>query len=312
MSLTGDLLPYLVSFFAILFGAGLIVKSVDKFANKLRLSSFSVSFFVLGLLTSIPEFAVGLTAVNEGTPEIFVGNLIGGVAVLFFLVIPFLSIFGNGVRLNHQMGQGRLTFAFAVMILPLISVLDGRITNIEGIALIAAYLILFFVIERDKGVFDDGNKKVLNVHSYSFVDIMKILFGVFLVFVSSHVIVEKTILFAAQFNISTFYISLLMLAIGTNLPEISLAVKSVAFRKKDIAFGDYIGSAATNTLLFGVFTMLSKGDVLTSTHFTRTFILIVAGLALFYYFTRSKKDISRREGFILAAYYVFFIVMEGI
>jgi cation:H+ antiporter len=115
---------------------------------------------------------------------------------------------------------------------------------------------------------------------------------------------------ANQMNISTYYISLIMLAIGTNLPEISLAVKSVVLRKKDIAFGDYIGSAATNTLLFGIFTLISGGEVLASTNFIETFVIMVFGLGLFYFFTRSKKDISRKEGFILAGYYLIFIILE--
>ncbi len=307
-----EFVKFLLSFFAILVGANLIVKSIDRFSHKLKLSSFAVSFFLLGILTSIPEFAVGLTAVSEGKPEIFAGNLIGGVAVIFFFIIPILAIFGNGIRLNTQLNNKNLIFSFLAMMAPLFVIYDMRITNVEGILLIFAYLFLFYLIEKDKGVFDGKNTQILNTHSYSFTDILKILLGVGLVFVSSNIIVQETIVFAQKLNVSTFYISLIALSIGTNLPEISLAVRSIISRKKDIAFGDYIGSAAANTFLFGLFTLITKGEVVTSTNFIKTFLLIGFGLLMFYYFTRSKRDISRKEGMMLLAFYAVFIIVEGL
>lgn len=299
-----------VSFGSLLFGANLIVKSVDRFSHKLGISSFAISFFILGLLTSIPELAVGLTAVAKGTPEVFVGNLIGGVAIIFFLVIPFLAIFGNGVHIHGQLTDGNLRYSLFAILAPSFILLDKKITNIEGVAMIVIYSILFFVIERKKGVFDESNTKILNVKSYSYYDIARILIGVLLVFVSSNIIVRNILLLANTLHVSSFFVSLLVVSIGTNLPEISLAVRSVVLRKKDIAFGDYIGSAAANTLLFGVFTLLNSGHVLTESAFLKTFIFLAAGLLLFYFFTRSKKTISKKEGFILIAYYFLFMFIE--
>ena len=46
-------------------GAGLIVSSTEKLSHRLKLSSFLVSFFLLGFATSVPEIAVGITAVIQ-------------------------------------------------------------------------------------------------------------------------------------------------------------------------------------------------------------------------------------------------------
>ena len=64
-----SLIAYILSFFIIWLGAGLIIKSVDKIAEKLKLSAFAVSFFVLGILTSIPEMAISITAVIDKKPD---------------------------------------------------------------------------------------------------------------------------------------------------------------------------------------------------------------------------------------------------
>src|SRR3989338_7653254 len=89
-------------------GSGLIVYSLDNIARRLEISAFAVSFFVLGFLTSLPEIAVGINAILDKTPEIFVGNLLGGQIIIFLLIIPMLAILGNGVILSHQLTASKL------------------------------------------------------------------------------------------------------------------------------------------------------------------------------------------------------------
>ena len=131
-----NLATYIVSFVFIWIGAGLIVSSTSKFSKRLKLSSFAFSFVVLGLLTSTPEFSVGLQAVADRDAQIFVGNLLGGIIVLFLVVIPLLAIFGNGIRLKHQLDRNTLLLTLGVILAPSALVLDKRVTNLEGILMI--------------------------------------------------------------------------------------------------------------------------------------------------------------------------------
>ncbi len=308
--LAQDAVIYIGSFFAIWIGAGLIVNAVDDFARRLKLSAFAISFFILGILTSIPELAVGLTSISEGLPEIFIGNLIGGKIVLFFLVIPILAILGGGIKIGQDLKGHQLILALVVATAPLFFVLDRKVTNTEGIICIVLYLILFVVIQLDKGIFDNSNHKLLQIRSYSLWDIFKTMAGVAIVFVSGHIIVDKTIEFSIVLGISPFLISLLFLSVGTNLPELSLAIRSIYLRKKDIAFGDYIGAASSTTFLFGVLTLINNGDVKAENGFLFTIILAIVGLTIFYRFSRSHRDISRKEGLILMAVYLVFLTTQ--
>ena len=131
---------------------------------------------------------------------------------------------------------------------------------------------------------------------YSFFDLLKVILGITLVYVSSQYIVNQTLVYAQELHFEVFYLSLLVLSIGTNLPELSLAVRAIISGKKDIAFGDYLGSASANTLLFGIFTLINDGEVLTSNSFLFTFGTIVVGLSCFYYFAQTKRKISVKEG----------------
>jgi cation:H+ antiporter len=116
--------------------------------------------------------------------------------------------------------------------------------------------------------------------------------------------------FADTFHISAFYISLIVVALGTDLPELSLAVRSTLSGKKDIAMGDYIGAAAASTLFFGIFTLLHNGEVLTVRNFNLTFMFIALALSVFYILSLFKQHLSRKNAFILIGLYVVFLFTE--
>ena len=306
-----QLILYLLSFFALWIGAGLIVKAVDGFSSRLKLSSFSVSFFLLGVLTSVPEFAVGMASISQRRPEIFVGNLLGGTATTFLLVIPVLAILGKGIKLTNQLDRRNLIFSLLVAAAPAFFTLDGRVSTTEGITLIFLYVVLIAFIElKKKGILSvDGS--AMRREFYSPMDILKLVLGIAIVIISSRYAVTRTILFSNEIGVSPFIVSLILLSFGTNLPELSLAVRSIIEGKRDIAMGDYLGSAATNSLLFGIFTLISGGEVLTSNHFFVTFMFVIAGLGGFYYFVQSEKDVSRKEGIVLIIVYILFIAFEA-
>jgi cation:H+ antiporter len=305
-----NLLLYICAFIFLWFGSGLIVGSTNTFSKKLKISPFTFSFVFLGLLTSTPEFSVGLQAVVNHDAEIFIGNLLGGVIVLFLVVIPVLAVVGNGISLKHDLNKRTLFITLLVILAPALCILDKKVTNFEGVLLIILYLFLLILIERHHGIFDHKNSSVLNLHAYSYKDILKIFLGIGIVFISSNIIVDKTMYFADTFHISAFYISLIVVALGTDLPELSLAVRSTLSGKKDIAMGDYIGAAAASTLFFGIFTLLHNGEVLTVRNFNLTFMFIALALSVFYILSLFKQHLSRKNAFILIGLYVVFLFTE--
>ncbi|KKP36938.1 MAG: Na+/Ca+ antiporter, CaCA family [Candidatus Roizmanbacteria bacterium GW2011_GWA2_32_13] len=302
---------YISSFFLLWYCSGIIVNSVGRLASKLKLSSFAVSFFVLGILTSIPEFSVGINSIIDKTPDIFVGNLLGASLVLFILVIPLLAVFGGGVKLIHQLNENNLIFSLLVVAAPIFLIADNVLTRTEGVFLILIYVILFYFIEKKNGLMAIGQEKKISSNKKHFIeDSIEIILAAVIIFLASKFIVNETIYFASFLHVSEFIIGLLVLSIGTNLPELSLAIKSIFLGKKEVALGDYLGSAAANTLLFGLFTLLNGKRINVSVYSFRILILTLLGLGVFYLFSRSKNDISKREGKILLLIYLLFIISQ--
>jgi len=304
-----NLFVFVMSFVFVWIGAGLIIKSVDKISRKLKVSSFAFSFLLLGILTSVPEISLSLAAMSGGNPEIFIGNLIGGIIVLFFLVIPMFAVFGNGVKITTKINSTQLLYAFIVLTSPLVAVLDKKISITEALFMIILAGVFVFSIQKNKGVLDN-NSNVLHLKRYSIKDLLKILLGIGIVFAASNLIVDKTVYFGELMNISPFFISLIVLSLGTNLPEISLVFRAIKDKKKDVAFGNYLGSATLNVIILSVMILLNGGEILTVNSFWKTLVVTVIGFAVFYHFTKSKNDLSRREGSILLLVYAAFLLLE--
>ncbi len=304
------IVSYLTSFLIIWYCSGIIIKSVENLAHKLKISPFTMSFFVLGILTSIPEFSVGVNSIINNTPDIFVVNLLGASLIIFIFIIPLLAVFGGGVKLIHQLSENNLIFSLLVVAAPVFLIADNLLTRTEGVFLILIYFILFYFIEKKDGLMGIKIPKKKFFDKNFFIETVELLLSALIIFLASRYVVTETVYFSDQFKVSQFLISLIVLSIGTNLPEISLAIRSIIKGKNEVALGDYLGSAAANSLFFGLFTLFNGKRVNLSVYSFRIMLLTLLGLGVFYVFSRSKKNISKKEGIILLLIYVLFIISQ--
>ncbi len=304
------ILLYIVSFVGIWIGAGLAISSVEKLSHRLRLSSFIVSFLVLGFFTSISEFSVGINAVLDNDPEIFVGNLIGASIVLFMLVIPLLAITGKQIHISKELRGINLVLPLIVVAVPVLLSLDGVVSRIDAAISLILYGISAFIIEQKRGF--TSNPALLKQFAKASVGLEfgKIIAGIGVIFASSHLVVTETLYFSGAFGLSPFLISLLLVAIGTNLPELSFIFRSLFMKSNQVAFGDYLGSAAFNTFLYGFLTLFYGRTILLTNSYVVSLTFLIVGLILFYIFARSKHTISKSEAAGLFAIYVLFLFTE--
>lgn len=301
---------YILSFVGIWIGSGLAIGSVERLSKILRVSSFAVSFLVLGLFTSVSELSVGVNAVLENDPEIYVGNLIGASIVIFMLIIPLLAITGNKIKITKEFQGFNLPASLVVVALPVILALDGRIGRTDSIIALSLFGFLVVAVQTRRGLFE----RIQSINSKSSIkvgkELLRIVFGVAVIFIASRFVVEQTMYFSQLLEVSPFLISLLLIAIGTNIPELSFVVRSAFMRSNQVAFGDYVGSASFNTFLLGILTLMYGKPVLLTNSYLVSLLFLVVGLLVFYYFARTKNSISRLEGFALLVIYILFLLTE--
>lgn len=301
---------FFVSFLLVWFGSGLVVGPISQLARTWKLPAFTVSFFLLGMLTSLPEMAIGVISTMEGDPAIYVGNMLGGVIVMFLLIIPLLGLAGAGVRMPKQLGKVRLLFTLVTVLAPSVLLSDRTVTVWEGAFLVILYSALFLSFSWRESLLEKAREAMMRPKKKTAGMLLKILLGVGILVFASDQIVNSTLYFSNILELSPFFVSLIVVSIGTNVPEISIVFRSLVSKKSDIALADYLGSASANTFLLGVFTLVRGEDLTLPNHVLPRFFFLFIGLILFFVFARSRSTLSRKESSFLLLLYFAFILYE--
>jgi cation:H+ antiporter len=315
MTVLAHLLRFLLSGAGIWVLTGRLVESVDRVARRLRRSGFTTAVFVLGFVTSISELSVMINATVRGAPQVSAGNLVGASIVVLLGLIPFLAILGNGVRLNNALTGSQLALALSVVALPALCLADGVATRTEGLLCLLVHGTLFYRLCRSDAssvpeVVEDVTEELVDKRPVAASDSVVIVGGAILIFVAGNVLVEETVYFSVVLSVPSSIIGLLVLSIGTNTPELVMAVRSVQKGRKDIAFGNYMGSALTNTLLFGFLALRNGPFAVEKREFVIAGLVMAVGFAAFYVLALSGNRISRREGMMLALVYGAFALIQ--
>lgn len=298
----------LLGIIGVWIGSGFAINNVSRLALRARVPSFFMSFLLLGFLTSFSEIFVGVSALIDNVPDVFVGNLLGSSVVVFFLVIPLFALLCNGITLNHTFSFSHLVLSSIVVLLPALLTLDNVITPLDGLILVVVYAFLLVVQGKDSirhlEMLTSG-RKVRNMLSL----LLKTIGSVAIIFVGANLVIDQVLYLGSVLKIQPFVLSFILISIGTNIPELSIAIRSLFEKKTTIAFGNYVGSASFNTLELGLLSMI-HGQKIPALGSNYAVILFAVGMFLFLIFSRSKKSISRNESLVLLLVYVGIILME--
>lgn len=310
------LFSFLLSISIIWVFSGLLVDAVDRVSKRFNKSGFTVAFFVLGFMTSISELSVMVNSTLNGTPQVSAGNLPGASLLLLLLIVPMLAVFANGIQLQTVLKKQQLALALGVVALPVLCLADGVVTSIEGIFCLGAYGVLLYFIRKIKqddvpAVLQGVEYELLHKKHAHMKDMSIIIGGALAIFLSGHVLVDEVVYFSESLGVPSSIIALLVLSIGTNIPEIVIAIRSLRKHHADIAFGDYMGSSVANTLIFGMLSIFNGVFRVESSEFITTALFTIVGFSLLFLLSQSGKCLSRKEGIGLLGVYALFVLSQA-
>lgn len=304
-----DLVLLFISFLVLWIGAGFSIGGVEKIARYVKISSFLVSYFALGFLTSVSEISVAYFSIVDKTPGISVGNLIGGSAVITLLIIPLLAVLNKGIKFDEKSEPINFPLAYFVISLPVLLILDRTISMVDAFIMIASVIFLAITISAKNTLLSKLEDMITHRNINVVKEALKVVLGVILIILSCKFIVDTTVLYANKYSVAPFLVGLILLSIGTNLPELTILIRSTMFKKKTIALGDYVGSAALNTITLGFLTVFNRAPIQITGGLKYNILLLPLGAIMFLLFTKNK-NLERKEGLFLLALYLVFVIFE--
>lgn len=299
------LLVILALFYLLGKAADLVIYNVRTIGEKLGIKIFFLGL-ILGLFTSLPELTIGVNAIISQAPTISLGNLLGGIIVLFGLVLGISLILNRRVKTDGKMSS--ILPIIGYIFFPLILGLDGQIGFGEGVAIIGLYFVLiYYLYLQNKNHKFAGWRLWRNGGLKNF---FFMLLGLALVIIFSSLIIRFSLILIRDLNLKPFVVGLLLFAIGTNLPEIIVTVRSWRRNVRELSLSNLVGSAMANIVILGFFSVIRPMPVTTSlSYFILIFFIFLISL-FFLIFYKTGKQLTRNEGIILMAIYFAFVLVE--
>ncbi len=289
--------------------ANLTVNSVVKFAQRARISDFTLGFFILGLATTTPEFFIGLNSVIDQVPELSAGNLIGGIIILLSLIIGLAAVLTGRVTFHGSFTDKEMLLTGFLLISPSFLIVDRFISRNEGLLLLSFYLIFFLLMNRKETFLEHLRDEIFHKPLNSLKTGFQLILGIAGLLIFAKIVVETALALTGLLKIPHLIVGLLLLSIGTNLPELSLGF---AARKhyKQLAIGNFLGSAAANIPVLGLLALVLPVNVNHQTNIGISALILVLVVTVFCYFAHTKHAISGKEGIVLLLIYGLFLASE--
>lgn len=245
-----SLILFAFGFWILIKGANILVDGASSLARRLGVSSFVIGLVIVGIGTSIPEFAVAFLGNLIGEADISLGTIIGSNTFNLLVILGLAAIIRPLEFQPAWVGRDLVWNAVAVALAGL-TVLDGagpaEITRGEGVVLILAFLLWIILALRQPP--DDGERSG-SFHSIALpLSALMIAAGLAGVFLGGKWVVDGAVAIAGALGMSSAFVGLTIVGIGTSLPELAVSLTAVWRRQAGIAAGNIIGSNIFDFLL---------------------------------------------------------------
>lgn len=300
----GLIIALVILFYLLGKSADLIITNVKSLGQALGVKIFAFGI-ILGFLTSFPEFAVGINSLLLDVRSLSFGNLLGGILVTFGLILGVSAILNRNIQTGAKAGSFLPIVIFVMA--PLLLGLDGNMGRVDGLALIVGYgLVLWYLLARGSHEKFERHDTIRGIAEKT----LFIILGLAGVLVISHYIIEVTLLLTKDLGISPFVIGVILFGIGTNLPEIIVAIRAWKRNVEELSLSNLVGSTIANPAIVGIFALIKPfgTEVGPSYYLILVFTLIL--LAVLNRFYETDKKLTRAEGIVLVVFYALFIALQ--
>lgn len=299
---------FLCSVALVIKGATFSTRYAAKLADGFGLSRYAVGFIVVAVISILPETFVAINSSLEGVSSFGLGTLFGSnVADMTLIFAVILLLAGRGIKIESRILKKNKVYPL-LLLLPLIFGFDGFFSRTEGLALIVFGAVFYYTAFRDGSTtvkFNGGNGNMLK-------NTLLFLLGMAVLIIGSHFTVTSAANFANLLNINPILVGMLLVGLGTTMPELLFALKAVKKRDDDLAVGDILGTVlADATVVIGILALINPFSFPLKMIYVTGVFMVLASILLFV-FMYSGRVLSRKEGLALFFFWLIFVAVEFI
>ncbi len=282
---------FIVSLAVLIWGADLLIAQSERIAKHFGLSEYFIGATLIALGTSLPEMAASVAASLAGHPAISLANIIGSNILNITLVLGAVFLIARTVTPHRDFFARDSSWALFPVFIFILMILDGVISRLDGLLLIGlmgAYLL--FLIRNGQEIL------IEEVEEYADTDTPfawartggLLLVGFVTVIVGADYLVESAGDLARMMGVSEWIIGVVMIAMGTSMPELVVSIIAARKGKADMAIGNIIGSNMANISVALGAAALARPLTLDPTHYLFDIATMLAATLMLVFLSANK------------------------
>lgn len=311
-----EIIMLIIGFAIIIKSADLLVDCASSLAIKCHLPKMLIALTIVSFGTCAPEIAISFQSIASQNGEIAFANVVGSCIVNVFLIIGIASII-KPIKVKHKTIKKELpillliTTCFAILMLDSLfnPATPNGFSRADGMVLILLFFIFVLYLvqlvkNRDKN--QNSAEEVEVKYQKTWVAILLLVFSLVLISFSSDLIVNSATSLAYKLKISEKIVTMVLIVIGTSLPEMITTATSAKKGEFDMAIGNIIGTNIFNICIVLGLPIVIYGEIGLQGFNIVDIIAVFASSLVLYLCARRNNVISRREGWGMVAIFIIY------
>ena len=309
----------LIGFVIIIKASDILVDCASSLAIRCKVPKMLIALTIVAFGTCAPEVAISFQSVASKNGTMAFANVVGSCIINTFLIIGLAALV-RPIRVRHATIKKELpilliiTTGFCVLMLDSLfnPLTPNTFSRADGIILILLFLMFVaYIIQLSRRKSEDEEEQQPKYKNI-FLIIFLLIGSIACITLSSDVIVDNAVLLAEKLNVSEKIITMVLIVIGTSLPEMVMTITSAKKKEFDMAIGNIIGTNIFNICIVLGLPVAIFGDLVLDSFNLADIMTVFLTSFLLYIFARSERLVSKKEGIVMLAiviaYYVCLII----
>ncbi len=290
------------SFIILLKVVDIAVNRATELAEMIGVSPFVISFFIVGIVSALPESTISVISNLKGDANGAASALLSSNVADLALVFGIIAILLRGSKIKSEALKKDALY-LPILLLPLALMYDGHLSRIDGAILLVAGLLFFSVIARQVDLkklrWPGGMKPVTTL--------LLLLGSLAIMLAAANVTVTTAGDVGTDLGVPSVIISVLVVGIGVCLPELLFAIQSVWKHREGLALGNVLSVVMIDaTIMLGI-TALLRPMVINAGFFLVTNVFMGLAALCIIYFARFVRRLGWQEGVVMLAVYAAYL-----
>lgn len=310
-----EIIFLLLGFIIIIKSSDILIDCATSLAIRCKVPKMLIALTIVAFGTCAPEVAISFQSVADGNGTIAFANVVGSCIVNTFLIIGLAALI-RPIKVKHATIKKELpilliiTTGFVVLMLDSVfnPLTPNTFSRADGIILILLFCMFVSYIVQLLKKKEEVKEQIEPKYKNIFFILLLLTASIACISLSSDVIVNNAISLAEKLKVSEKVITMIVVVIGTSLPEMFMTVTSARKKEFDMAIGNIIGTNIFNICIVLGLPIVIYGDLILKNFNLTDIITVFLASFLLYVFARSEREVSKKEGILMLAIFVAYYV----